>query len=65
MSPKWATRVNVWRDVAELQERTVETDKGFLIKAAGAFVGLIVILVGVGTASGVFDQLLINNAVGY
>jgi hypothetical protein len=51
--------------LAELQEDTKETDKGFVIKAAGAFVGLIVILVGVGAASGVFDQLLINNAVGY
>jgi hypothetical protein len=51
--------------LAELQEETVETDKGFVIKAAGAFVGLIVILVGVAAASGVFDQLIIDNAVGY
>jgi hypothetical protein len=51
--------------LAELQEETVETDKGFVVKAAGAFVGLIVILVGVAASSGVFDQLLINNAVGY
>jgi hypothetical protein len=43
----------------------VETDKGFVVKAAGAFVGLIVILVGIGAASGVLNQLLINNAVGY
>jgi hypothetical protein len=49
--------------LAELQENEVVSDKGFVLKAAGAFVGLIVILVGVGAASGVFDQLLINNAV--
>jgi hypothetical protein len=65
MSPKVATRENVWRNFAELQEDTVETDKGFVVKAAGAFVGLIVILVGIGAASGVLNQLLINNAVGY
>lgn len=51
--------------LAELQEDEKVTDKGFVVKAAGAFVGLCVILVGVGFATGVFDQLLINNAVGY
>ena len=33
--------------LADLEEERIETDKGFVVKAAGAFVGLLVILLAV------------------
>ena len=36
--------------LAELEESRIDTDKGFVVQAAGAFVGLIVILLVVGFA---------------
>ena len=44
--------------LAELEESRVETDKGFVLKAAGGFVGLIIVLLIVALTSGVLDGAL-------
>jgi len=44
--------------LAALEEERIETDKGFVVKAAGGFVGLCVVLLIGAFASGVFDDLL-------
>ena len=46
--------------LAERQEELIETDKGLVLKAAGGFVGLIVVLLIAATAGGVFDELLLK-----
>jgi len=43
--------------LAELESERVETDKGFVLKAAGGFVGLIVILLVAAFASGILYQV--------
>mmetsp|Transcript_25078 Transcript_25078/g.35107 ORF Transcript_25078/g.35107 Transcript_25078/m.35107 type:complete len:108 (+) Transcript_25078:87-410(+) len=43
--------------LAELDEQRVETDKGFVVKAAGGFVGLIALLFVVAFSTGVLDGL--------
>ena len=44
--------------LAELETDRVETDKSFVIKAAGAFVGLILVLLVAAFASGLFYDVL-------
>ncbi len=46
--------------LAALEEEKIETDKGFVVKAAGGFVGLMVVLLIAGLAGGVFDELLLK-----
>mmetsp|Transcript_19416 Transcript_19416/g.29189 ORF Transcript_19416/g.29189 Transcript_19416/m.29189 type:complete len:112 (+) Transcript_19416:156-491(+) len=46
--------------LAELEEDLVETDKSFVIQAAGGFVGLIFLIIIIGFASGAFDQLIMS-----
>ncbi len=46
--------------LAALEEEKLETDKGFVVKAAGGFVGLMVVLLVAGLAGGVFDELLLK-----
>lgn len=41
--------------LAELEEERVETDKSFVLGAAGGFVGLILLLLVVASATGVLD----------
>jgi len=43
--------------LAELEEERIETDKGFVLKAAGAFVGLLVVLLIAAFASGILYQV--------
>mmetsp|Transcript_11620 Transcript_11620/g.17322 ORF Transcript_11620/g.17322 Transcript_11620/m.17322 type:complete len:118 (-) Transcript_11620:509-862(-) len=43
--------------LAELEDSRVETDKGFVLKAAGGFVGFIVVLLVAALASGVLDDV--------
>ena len=43
--------------LAELEEEMVETDKSFIIKAAGGFVALLLVLLVVAFASGVVDPV--------
>mmetsp|Transcript_8437 Transcript_8437/g.12074 ORF Transcript_8437/g.12074 Transcript_8437/m.12074 type:complete len:114 (+) Transcript_8437:100-441(+) len=54
-----ASRSGTKRDrldkLAELEEQRIETDKGFVVKAAGGFVGLILVLLVVAFATGLFD----------
>jgi len=54
------TKTDRLNRLAELDEDRVETDKGFVIKAAGGFVGLIVLLLVVAFASGAMDPLLMS-----
>ena len=49
--------------LAELQEDEIKTDKKFVVAAAGGFVGLTVILLAVGFASGVFDSFMYAQSV--
>lgn len=44
--------------LAALEEERVETDTGFVLKAAGAFVGLIVLLLVGAFASGLFNDVI-------
>lgn len=46
--------------LAALEEEKIETDKGFVLKAAGGFVGLCLVLLIGALASGVFDDLLLQ-----
>ena len=46
--------------LAELEDSRVETDKTFVGLAAGGFVGLLVLLLLVGLATGVFDSLIVG-----
>mmetsp|Transcript_14084 Transcript_14084/g.17242 ORF Transcript_14084/g.17242 Transcript_14084/m.17242 type:complete len:123 (+) Transcript_14084:77-445(+) len=43
--------------LAELEEEMVETDKSFILKAAGGFVALLLVLLVVAFASGVVDPV--------
>jgi len=43
--------------LADLESERVETDKGFVLKAAGGFVGFILIVLVAAFASGVLDQV--------
>ena len=43
--------------LAELEESRIETDKSVVLKGAGAFVGLIVLLLIVAGATGVLDPI--------
>lgn len=43
--------------LAEMESERVETDKGFVLKAAGGFAGFIVIVIVAAFASGVLDQV--------
>mmetsp|Transcript_25889 Transcript_25889/g.29611 ORF Transcript_25889/g.29611 Transcript_25889/m.29611 type:complete len:128 (-) Transcript_25889:137-520(-) len=47
--------------LAEMDSEMVETDKNFVLYAAGGFVGLIVVLLIVAYSTGVFDQLIMNS----
>ena len=44
--------------LAELEEDRIETDKSFVLKGAGAFVGLIFLLLIVAGATGVLDPIM-------
>ena len=44
--------------LAELEESKIETDKSAVLKGAGAFVGLILLLLVVAGTSGVLDPVL-------
>ena len=46
--------------LAELEDQRIATDKGFVLKAAGGFVGFCVILLIAAFSSGVFDDLIVN-----
>ena len=46
--------------LADLEDERIETDKGAVLKAAGGFVGLCVILLIAAFFGGVFDSLIIN-----
>jgi hypothetical protein len=46
--------------LAEREEEMIETDKGVVLKAAGGFVGLIVVLLIAAAAGGVFDELFLK-----
>ena len=46
--------------LAALEEEKIVTDKGFVLKAAGGFVGLCVVLLIAALAGGVFDDLLLQ-----
>jgi len=43
--------------LAELESERIETDKGFVLKAAGGFVGFIVLLLVAAYAGGILDQV--------
>ena len=43
--------------LAELEESRIETDKSVVLKGAGAFVGLIILLLIVAGATGVLDPI--------
>jgi hypothetical protein len=43
--------------MAELEDERLETDKGFVLKAAGGFAGLLVLLLAVAAANGIFDNV--------
>lgn len=49
------TKTDRLNKLAELEDQRVETDKGFVLKAAGGFVGIIVVLLIAAAASGVLD----------
>jgi hypothetical protein len=61
LSVKDKSRSGTKRDrlnkLADLEESRVETDKGFVSLAAGGFVGLILLLLGVAFVSGVLDPV--------
>mmetsp|Transcript_24086 Transcript_24086/g.45779 ORF Transcript_24086/g.45779 Transcript_24086/m.45779 type:complete len:142 (-) Transcript_24086:46-471(-) len=46
--------------LAELQEDEIATDKSFVLKAAGGFVALLVLITIIGAASGAFDDLFMQ-----
>lgn len=46
--------------LADLEDERVETDKGAVLKAAGGFVGLCIILLIAAFFGGVFDGLIVN-----
>mmetsp|Transcript_3890 Transcript_3890/g.5803 ORF Transcript_3890/g.5803 Transcript_3890/m.5803 type:complete len:116 (+) Transcript_3890:111-458(+) len=46
--------------LAAMEDQKIETDKGFVLKAAGGFVGLCLILCIGALATGVFDDLLLQ-----
>jgi hypothetical protein len=43
--------------LAELEDSRIETDKGFVLKAAGGFVAFLVLLLAAAFASGILDQV--------
>ena len=43
--------------LAELEDSRVETDKGFVLKAAGGFVAFLILLLGAAYAGGVLDHV--------
>lgn len=61
LSVKDKSRSGTKRDrlnkLAELEDSRVETDKSFVGLAAGGFVGLIVLLIGVAFATGLLDPV--------
>jgi hypothetical protein len=46
--------------LADLEDSRIETDKSAVLKAAGGFVGLCVILLTAAYFGGVFDDLIVN-----